>query len=60
MNLNGTGHPQHVEFYFELGKNDYTVGEKLLFDPLLILYICPLTKKWSIYNFNGRFILSET
>ncbi len=24
----------------------YTVGEKI-FDPLLILYICPLTKKWS-------------
>ncbi len=32
-----------------------TVGEKL-FDPLLILYVCPLTKKWSDYNFNGRFI----
>ncbi len=27
-----------------------------LFDPLLILYVCPLTKKWSVYNFNGRFI----
>ncbi len=26
------------------------------FYPLLILYICPLTKKWSVYNFNGRFI----
>ncbi len=26
------------------------------FDPLLILYVCPLTKKWSVYNFNGRFI----
>ncbi len=51
MNLYGTGHPQHIEFYFELGKNDYTVGEKQLFDPLLILYICPLTKKLSIYNF---------
>ncbi len=25
------------------------VGEKL-FDPLLILYVCPLTKKWSVYN----------
>ncbi len=32
-----------------------TVREKL-FDPLLILYVCPLTKKWSVYNFNGRFI----
>ncbi len=27
-----------------------------LFDPLLILYICPLTKKLSVYNFNGSFI----
>ncbi len=27
-----------------------------IFDPLLILYICPLTKKLSIYIFNGRFI----
>ncbi len=33
----------------------YTVG-KNFFDPLLILYVCPLTKKWSVYNFNGRFI----
>ncbi len=31
-------------------------GEKKIFDPLLILYVCPLTKKWSVYNFNGRFI----
>jgi hypothetical protein len=30
-------------------------GEKVL-DPLLILYVCPLTKKWSVYNYNGRFI----
>ncbi len=29
---------------------------KKLFDPLLILYVCPLTKKWSVYNFNGWFI----
>ncbi len=36
-----------------IGKNIYS--EKTLFDPLLILYVCPLTKKWSIYNFNGRF-----
>ncbi len=34
----------------------YTVGEKKKFDPLLILYVCPLTKKWSVYHFNGRFI----
>ncbi len=32
-----------------------TAGGKL-FDPLLILYVYPLTKKWSVYNFNGRFI----
>ncbi len=32
--------------------------EKKIFDPLLILYVCPLTKKWSVYNFNGRFILT--
>ncbi len=29
---------------------------KQLFDPLLILYVCPLTKKLSGYDFNGRFI----
>ncbi len=27
-----------------------------LFDTLLILCVCPLTKKWSVYNFNGRCI----
>ncbi len=32
----------------------YAVGKKII-DPLLILYVCPLTKKLSIYNFNGRF-----
>ncbi len=31
---------------------------KIFFDPLLILYICPETKKLSVYNFNGRFILT--
>ncbi len=34
-----------------------TVGENV-FDPLLILNICPLTKKLSVYNFNGMFILT--
>ncbi len=29
---------------------------KKLFDPLLILHLCPLTKKLSVYNFNSRFI----
>ncbi len=33
---------------------------KNIFDPLLILYVCPLTKKWSVCNFNGRFILKVT
>ncbi len=31
----------------------YIGGKKY---PLLILYVCPLTKKWSVYHFNGRFI----
>ena len=34
----------------------YVQWGKKVFDPLLILYVCPLTKKWSVYNFNGRFI----
>ncbi len=34
----------------------HTYSGKKLFDPLLILYICPLTNKWSVYNFNDRFI----
>ncbi len=34
-----------------------STGGKKWFDPLLILYVCPLIKKLSIYNFNGRFIL---
>ncbi len=33
----------------------YTVVEINIWS-LLILYVCPLTKKWSVYNFNGRFI----
>ncbi len=33
--------------------------EKNVFDPLLILYVCPLTKKWSVYNCNGRFIFNS-
>ncbi len=39
------------------GEN-YTGGGDLFewFDPLLILYVCPLTKKWSVNHFNGRFI----
>ncbi len=34
----------------------YLQWGKKIFDPLLILYVCPLTKKLSVYNFNGRFI----
>ncbi len=37
-------------------KSFYTVGGGGWFDPLLILYVCPLTKKWSVNHFNGRFI----
>ncbi len=33
----------------------FTVG-KQLFHPLLILCVCPLTKKWSVYHFNHRII----
>ncbi len=35
--------------------NTYSGG---IFDPFLILYICRLTKKWWVYHFNGRFILT--
>ncbi len=35
---------------------DWYSGGGKLFDPLLILYVCSLTKKLSVYNFNGRFI----
>ncbi len=33
-----------------------TVEKNKQIVPLLILYVCPLTKKWSVYYFNGRFI----
>ncbi len=36
----------------------YIQWGKKIFDALLILYVCPLTKKWSVYNFNSRFILT--
>ncbi len=45
-------HPWTQDFPFI-----YSEGKKLL-DPLLIFYICPVTKKPSVYNFNGRFILT--
>ncbi len=45
----------HLNTIFTKKKYIYTVGKKL-FDPLLILYVCPLTKKLSVYHFNGRFI----
>ncbi len=31
----------------------------LFLDPLLILYVFPLINKWSVYNFNGRFIFQK-
>ncbi len=37
-------------------KHNICSGGKKNIWSLLILYICPLTKKWSVYNFNGRFI----
>ncbi len=35
----------------------YSEGETIFY-PLLILYVCSLTKKLSVYNFNSRFILT--
>ncbi len=37
----------------------YVMYINIKYDSLLILYVCPLTKKWSVYNFNGRFIWTE-
>ncbi len=34
----------------------YTLGG--VFDPLLILNICPMAKQWPVYNFNVSFILT--
>ncbi len=34
----------------------YAYSGKKIFDPLLILFVCPLTKKLSVISFNGRFI----
>ncbi len=45
----------YIDIYTYIYISVYTVG-KTLFDPLLILYVYPLTKKLSVYNFNGRFI----
>ncbi len=44
----------HTHIYIYIYIYIYSGGK--IFDPLLILYVCPLTKKWSVYNFNGRFI----
>ncbi len=55
-------HSQQTHSHHQLKQpnrvNRCNSGENNLFDPLLILYVCPLTKKWSVYNFNGRFILT--
>ncbi len=42
-------------FKKSMSLNHLQWGKKQL-DFLLILYVCPLTKKWSVYNFNGGFI----
>ncbi len=41
--------------YFMTVIHTHTYSGGFFFDLLLILYICPQTKKWSVYNFNGRF-----
>ncbi len=41
-----------IYMYVQWGKN-YLI-------PCWFLYTCPLTKKWSVYNFNGRFIWTVT
>ncbi len=38
----------------------YNIQWKKKFAPLLILDVCPLTKKWSVYNCNGLFEQWET
>ncbi len=45
----------YIYIYIYMHIHTYSVWGGL-FDPLLILYVCPLTKKWSVYNFNSRFI----
>ncbi len=32
----------------------FTVAKKCIWH--VCMYVCPLTKKWSVYHFNGRFI----
>ncbi len=44
----------HTYIYIYIYIYIYSGGK--IFDPLLILYVCSLTNKWSVYNFNGRFI----
>ncbi len=36
----------------------YIQWGKQIIDPLLILDVCPLSNKWSVYIFNGSFILT--
>ncbi len=42
--------------YIYIYIHTYMQWGETFFDPLLILYVCPVTKKLSVYNFNGRFI----
>ncbi len=48
-----------VNYSLERFRCNYSGGGGL-FDPLLILDVCPLTKKLSVYNFNGLFEQWET
>ncbi len=46
----------YIYTHIHIHTHTHTQWKKIIFDPLLILYVCPLTKKLSVYNFNGRFI----
>ncbi len=47
-----------ISYYWTKVWSNYS-GGKTLFDPLLILYVCPLTNKWSVYDFNARFYMNS-
>ncbi len=46
----------HTHIYIYIYIYIYTHSGEKTFDPLLILYVCPLKNKWSVYNFNCWFI----
>ncbi len=44
----------HTHTHTHTHPHTHTHTRKKIFDLLLILYVCSLTKKGSVYNFNGR------